>query len=507
MAIIILLCLCALVIVVLSSYAILQLITDNKYRHLPPGPWPLPVIGNILNLSKLLHRSLAHLAEHYGPLMTIRLGTSLCIVASSPSTAREILQRHNSSLCGRNPADAWRGAGHGDNSIFVLQPHNKWRLLRRLGTTHLFSPRRLEELQPLRQDAVRALLQDVLAESGAASGSLVSIRRVTYVAMVNLLWRAIFSNELDETTAQGLYDCMREAVTLIMTPNISDLFPVLAEADLQGVRRRMTTLLPRGYQLIDRQIDQRLRARQFGSGNHTSRPNDFLDVMLDMWEEQQQHHYCDVTINRDLMRVFFMDLFVGASDTSSNTIEWALAELLHSPKTMRNLQQELKTVLGSKAQVEDSDIDKLPYLQAVIKETLRPHPAVPVVSYRADATVQVHGYTIPEGSNVMVNIWAIHHNADVWTGPHKFIPERFLHKETDFFGRSFDYLPFGSGRHLCLGLPLAYRMLHMMLGSLLHQFEWTLPEQVERTSVDMTEKFGLVLSMRTPLLAIAKKKM
>ncbi|GJN20542.1 hypothetical protein PR202_gb07933 [Eleusine coracana subsp. coracana] len=402
MAIIILLCLCALVIVVLSSYAILQLITDNKYRHLPPGPWPLPVIGNILNLSKLLHRSLAHLAEHYGPLMTIRLGTSLCIVASSPSTAREILQRHNSSLCGRNPADAWRGAGHGDNSIFVLQPHNKWRLLRRLGTTHLFSPRRLEELQPLRQDAVRALLQDVLAESGAASGSLVSIRRVTYVAMVNLLWRAIFSNELDETTAQGLYDCMREAVTLIMTPNISDLFPVLAEADLQGVRRRMTTLLPRGYQLIDRQIDQRLRARQFGSGNHTSRPNDFLDVMLDMWEEQQQHHYCDVTINRDLMRVFFMDLFVGASDTSSNTIEWALAELLHSPKTMRNLQQELKTVLGSKAQVEDSDIDKLPYLQA---------------------------------------------------------------------------------------------------------FEWTLPEQVERTSVDMTEKFGLVLSMRTPLLAIAKKKM
>ena len=200
----------------------------------------------------------------------------------------------------------------------------------------------------------------------------------------------------------------------------------------------------------------------------------------------------------------FQDLFVGALDTSSNALEWALAELLQNPRTMNTLQDELRTVLGSKAQVEDSDIDKLPYLRAVIKETPRLHSVVPLVSYRAEATVQVQGYTIPEGSNVLVNVWAIHHNADVWTEPHKFVPERFLKKDVEFFGRNFEFIPFGSGRHMCLGLPLANRMLHVMLGSLLHQFEWELPE-LER-GVDMTEKYGLVLSMASPIHAIAKKK-
>ncbi|KAL6642541.1 hypothetical protein ACP70R_020722 [Stipagrostis hirtigluma subsp. patula] len=173
--------------------------------------------------------------------------------------------------------------------------------------------------------------------------------------------------------------------------------------------------------------------------------------MLDMSEQQDGS---DVIINHDVIRAFCTDLFVGASDTSSNTIEWALAELLQNPKTMLRAQEELKLVLGSQAHVEDSDIDNLPYLQAVIKETLRLHSVVPLVSYRAEATVQVQGYTIPKGSNVLVNVWAIHHNADVWVEPHKFIPERFLHNEIDFSSRNFDFLPFGSGRPFALDCPL-----------------------------------------------------
>jgi cytochrome P450 len=200
------------------------------------------------------------------------------------------------------------------------------------------------------------------------------------------------------------------------------------------------------------------------------------------------------------------DLFIAALDTTSNTIEWAMAELLQNPEAMRKLQEELGTVLGSKSQVEDSDIDKLPYLRAVIKETLRLHSVVPLVSYRAQATVQVQGYTIPEGSNVLVNVWAIHHNPDVWKEPYKFLPERFLEKEVEFLGRNFEFIPFGSGRHICLGLPLANRMLHLMLGSLLHRFDWELPELETGNGLDMTEKFGLVLSMANPIHTTVKKK-
>ncbi|GJM85193.1 hypothetical protein PR202_ga01621 [Eleusine coracana subsp. coracana] len=464
-------CLSALVLAAILYAAVIQLISDAE-NHLPPGPWPFPVIGNVLHMSKLPHRSLARLAERYGPLMTVRLGTSLYIVASSPSTAREILQRHNASLSGRSPADAWRGGGHGDNSIFVLQPRRKWRMLRRLGAAHLFSPQRLQALQSLRQQVVCSrLLRDVLAS--VETGSLVSVRRVAFNAMVSLLWRAMFSNELDETAGQGLQDCVRAAMDLLMTPNVSDLFPFLADADIQGVRRRVAILIGKVYQLIDQQINHRMKSSHGFSSEHRTN-DDLLDVMLNMSE---QHDHSGATINRDVMRAFF---------TVSIIIYYCHIYY---------------------AKVEDYDIDRLPYLQAVIKETLRLHSVVPMMSYRADATVQVQGYTIPEGSNVLVNVWAIHHNADVWTEPHRFIPERFLHREVDFFGRSFHFLPFGSGRHMCLGLPLANRMLNMMLGSLLHRFDWMLPEDVDRTDVDMKEKFGLVLSIATPIQVIAKKKM
>ncbi|CAN6163339.1 unnamed protein product [Urochloa humidicola] len=497
-------CLSLLVLAILCSY-VTQLINDAR-RGLPPGPLPLPIIGNILHMSsKLPHRALARLAGRHGALMSVRLGASLFVVASSPSAAREILQTHNASLSGRSPADAWSGGGHGANCVFVLQPGGrKWRTLRRLGTAHVFSPARLRDALASRRDAVAVLLRDVSAAAAVSGGApvVISVRRAAFAAMARLLWRAMFSDELGEAALQDLYDFVREVMALVMTPNVSDFFPWVAAADLQGVRRRMAALVAKIYRLMEGQIEFRMRAR--GSDDGDARMNDLLDAMLDMSEQGDGSGVS--IINRDVIRAFCTDLFIAGLDTSSNTIEWALAELLQNPRTMKTLQEELRTVLSSKEQVEDSDIDNLPYLRAVIKETLRLHSVVPPMCYRAEATVLVQGYTIPKGSNVLVNAWAIHHDADVWTEPHKFLPERFLDNGVEFFGRNFEFIPFGSGRHICLGLPLANRMLHAMLGSLVHQFEWNLTEHDRASGADMTEKFGLVLSMATPLHAIVKKK-
>jgi cytochrome P450 len=268
----------------------------------------LPIIGNLLAMSSLPHRSLASLAERYGPLMTVRLGTNLVIVASSPSTAREILQTHCASLSGRSaPPDAWRARGHSDNSIFVLQPScdgdHKWRTVRRLGMAQLLSPRRLEEQEPLRRDVVRGLLRDVSEQAAAsgAGGAPVSVGRVTFAAMVRLLGRAMFSAELDAVTSQEIHDCVREAIVLFTAPNVSDFFPAVAAADVQGLRRRMSTLIARSYQVMDRQIEQRLQER--GVGGARDRANDLLDVMLDMSESQEVGS--GLTVNRALMRAFF----------------------------------------------------------------------------------------------------------------------------------------------------------------------------------------------------------
>ncbi|KAM0911310.1 hypothetical protein ACQ4PT_013575 [Festuca glaucescens] len=501
-----LVCTCSFLFLLLSSY-VFQLLTDIR-RRLPPGPRPLPVIGNLLHVAGCLpHRSLAHLAERYGPLMTLRLGTVVMIVASSATTAREVLQTHNATLAGRNPPDTWHAMGHAANSVFVLPPRHKWRALRRIGTERLLSPRRLDEdaLRPLLRDAVLGMLRQV--SELAASGGTVEVGRAAFAAMADLQWRAMFSAGLDEATSREMHVFAREAVAFSLKPNVSDFFPALAAADLQSVRRVFSRQLARVYQLIDQQIDQRSNDRE-AAGGGGPRKDDLLDVMLDM-EEQGKDDADDslVNVNRDFIRAFLTDIFLAAIDTISSTVEWAMAELLQDQRIMTKLQQELRTVLGSKTHVEYSDINQLPYLQAVVKETLRLHAVVPLVPNKAEATVELQGYTIPKGSTVLVNLWAIHHDPEVWTEPDKFLPERFMqHEEVNFQGADFRFIPFSTGRRICLGLPLATRMLHAMLGSLLHRFEWTLPLDVKENDVDMSEKLGLTMTMATPLQAIVKPR-
>ena len=299
-----LVCTCSFLFILFSSY-LFQLATDRR-RRLPPGPRPLPVIGNLLDVAgSLPHRTLAHLAERYGPLMTLRLGTVVVVVASSAATAREVFQTHNATLAGRNPPDAWHAMGHAANSVFVLPPRHKWRALRRIGTERLLSPRLLDG------DATRQLLRDTvlgmirrLSEELAASGGTVEVGRVAFAAMADLLWRAMFSAGLDEATSGEMHVFAREAVALSLKPNVSDFFPALAAADLQGVRRVFTRHLARVYQLIDQQIEQRRRDRE-AVGGGGARKGDLLDVMLDM-EEQGEDDVDDglVNVNRDFMKAF-----------------------------------------------------------------------------------------------------------------------------------------------------------------------------------------------------------
>uniref|UniRef100_A0A0D9XIB8 Cytochrome P450 n=1 Tax=Leersia perrieri TaxID=77586 RepID=A0A0D9XIB8_9ORYZ len=423
-------------LLILFSY-LLQLIRDTR-RRLPPGPCPLPLIGSLHQIGHLPHRSFASLAKRHGPLMTVRLGTATCVVASSPDTARAVLQTHNASLAGRGRQDAWGAGGHAENSVFVLPPGRKWRLLRRLGAAHMFSKRRIEQLVPVCDEIVGDLVRRV-AELAAAD------------VVVDLLWRAMFTDGLDDDVAMRgeLCDVVREATELLGTPNVSDFFPAVAALDLQGIRRRTAKLMEKTYRVIDAQIDRRMRSRGLAGGHGEAK--DLLDVLLDMSKEDKE----DGT----------GDLFVGGSDSTSTTIEWAMAELLQNPE--------------------------------IIKETLRLHPIVPLRLYEAEGTVEIDGYTIPKGSKVTVNAWAIHQNIEVWIQPEKFLPERFIGKDIDSLGRHFELIPFGSGRHICIGLPLANRMLHLILGSFMHQFEWAMSETVNENGLDMAEKFGLVVSMAT----------
>ncbi|KAH0938954.1 hypothetical protein HID58_006415 [Brassica napus] len=194
-------------------------------------------------------------------------------------------------------------------------------------------------------------------------------------------------------------------------------------------------------------------------------------------------------------------MVVGGTDTSTNTIEFAMAELISNPKLMKRAQQELDEVVGKEHIVEESHITRLPYILAIMKETLRLHPTIPLlVPHRPTETAVVGGYTVPKDTKVFINVWSIQRDPNVWENPTEFCPERFLdNKSCDFSGTDYSFLPFGSGRRICAGVALAERMVLYTLATLLHSFDWKIPEgQV----LGLEEKFGIVLKLKTALVAL-----
>lgn len=142
-----------------------------------------------------------------------------------------------------------------------------------------------------------------------------------------------------------------------------------------------------------------------------------------------------------------------------------------------------------------------------MKETLRLHPALPLLVPRCPTeSCTVGGYTIPKGTKVFINVWAMHRDPKGWDNPSNFKPERFLNDNgrRDYKGNSFQYLPFGSGRRVCPGIPLAERMLIYLLASLLHSFDWQFVGKGE--DIDLSEKSGIVMKKKTPLMLIPTKR-
>lgn len=203
------------------------------------------------------------------------------------------------------------------------------------------------------------------------------------------------------------------------------------------------------------------------------------------------------------------EIVVGGTDTTAITVEWVITELINHPEKMKKVHQELTEVVGLQSLVEESHLPKLTYLDAVIKETLRLHPPFALVSPRCPSEDKtVGGYLVPRGAIVFINAWAIHRDPNIWENPLGFLPERFLinigHTKYDFHGNNFEYLPFGSGRRICAGLPLAERMLIYILASFLHCFEWKLPPGAE---LDLSDEFGISARKAVPLVAVPSPRL
>lgn len=201
------------------------------------------------------------------------------------------------------------------------------------------------------------------------------------------------------------------------------------------------------------------------------------------------------------------EMIFRGTDTTALLTEWAMAELVLHPDVQSLLRAELDGAAGPGGSISGADVARLPYLQAVIQETLRVHPPGPLLSWARLATSDVqlgNGMVVPAGTTAMVNMWAITHDPTIWPRPEEFSPERFSPDHggaaVDVRGGDLRLAPFGAGRRVCPGKNLGLATVGLWVARLVHRFEWV---AAPGEPVDLSEELKLSLEMKKPLVAVA----
>ncbi|KAL4562780.1 hypothetical protein LXL04_026810 [Taraxacum kok-saghyz] len=471
--------------------------TGRRSSRLPPGPYPLPIIGNLLKLGDKPHRSLATLSKQYGPLMSLKLGSRTTVVVSSPEFAKEFFHTHDVAFSSRTVPYTARIVEHEKYSIAWLPTGDRWRRLRRITREFLFSVQCLDGSELQRGQTVQELLDHV--NTCCTNGKAVNIGAAVFTTTLNILSNSIFSMDFaqyDTVSSQEFKEAVMALLELVGKPNLADFFPILKPFDPQGFLQQGNVYGHKLLAIIDKIINKRLESRLSSSTN-----NDVLDSLLNLVQKDESSFSCD-----DMRHLFFA-LFVAGTDTATGTIEWAMAELIRNPVKMEIVRSEIfKDMQNNTEHIEEKHIPQFPYLQAVIKETLRLHPPAPfLVPHQAIDNVEVKGFMVPKNAQIICNVWAMGRDPSVWSNPEMFMPERFLESNIDYKGQDYELIPFGAGRRICPGLSIAHRMMHIVLGSLIYKFDWKLEGNIRVEDMDMEEKFGLTLPRKVPLMAIPIK--
>ncbi|KAL8459261.1 hypothetical protein ACS0TY_036659 [Phlomoides rotata] len=294
--------------------------SNNKY---PPGPKGFPVVGNLLSHDPELHTYFPKLAKTYGPIYTLKLGKKTGVVISSPSLAKLVLKDQDITFTNRDVPVAGKVGTYGGSDI-VCNPYGPvWRMLRNVCVREMLSVHNLDSVYGLRRRKLRQTIGYLYSNAGSP-----------------------------------------------VNPNVSDYFPVLERFDIQGIERKMEGLMKVFGGIFEGIIDQRLKMKDEES-------NDFLQFLLQLIYDGDAK--TPFKFHHDPSQSSAQEHGRRRTETTSNTVEYALAEMMNKPGMLKKAQQELETVVGKDKIVEASHINNLPYLHTVIKEVLRLHPSLPLL--------------------------------------------------------------------------------------------------------------------------------
>nr|AUR26640.1 cytochrome P450 oxidase 75B1-like protein [Platycodon grandiflorus] len=496
-----------LAMALLVAILLLSKFLTNHQQSLLPGPKPWPIIGNLNLIGPLPHQSLHELAKQYGELMQLKFGLLTVVVASSSEMAKQFLKTHDQVFASRPVTAAGKYTTYNYCNVTWAPYGPYWRQGRKIYLTELFSSKRLDSYEYIRVEERRELISRLHALSGTLVTLKDHLSRTTLSIVSRIvLGKKYFSEpearQTEVVKLEEFQEMLDELFLLNGVLNIGDWIPWIDFLDLQGYVKRMKALSKKLNRFYDHVIDEHQARRQAAGKDFVAK--DMVDLLLELADDPN----LEVKINSDGIKGFMQDLVAGGTDTSATTVEWAMSELMKQPHLIKKATEELDKVIGRDRWVEERDFPQLPYLAAILKETMRLHPvAVLLAPHAALEDCKVAGYDIYKGTTVFINVWSIGRDPQIWEDPEKFMPERFLGKVTDVKGQHFELLPFGSGRRMCPGYTLALKMMGSSLANLLHGFNWKLPDNMEIEDISMDEVYGLATPRKFPLVAITEPRL
>lgn len=433
--------------------------------------------------------------------MHLKFGLSSVVVGSSVEVAELLLKTHDISFASRPALLAGKYTTYNYSGMGTAPYGPYWRQARKICLMELLSTKRLDQFEYMRVEERNAFLFELFKSVSTSVHLKDRLYTLNHTSICRMALGKRYTDKAEKNTVtpKDFTEMLEELFLLNGILDIGDSIPWLASFDLQGHVKRMKDVskkLDKFYEdILDEHYARRKSIKDYGV-------HDMVDVLLQLADDPS----LEVKLEREHIKALIQDLLTAGTDTSAINVEWAMSELLKSPETIQKATEELDRAIGRDRWVEEKDIVNLPYLQAIVKETMRLHPVAPLLVPRvAREDCKVAGYHILKNTRVMVNVWAIGRDPTIWEKPNEFRPERFIGKEIDVKGHDFQLLPFGSGRRMCIGYGLGLKVVQSTLANLLHGFEWKLPGDMKNEDLNMEDRFGLTMSRKVPLLVVPSK--